>query len=94
MPNFVDDDQGYLAWLAAHPEGHVLNAHRSPTSGYLVVHSARCAHISRSTAPAGHWTTGAYRKICAEDLDSLRAIARQTGRLDGSFSKTCAHCRG
>jgi hypothetical protein len=30
MQDFVDDDPGYLAWLAAHPAGFVLNTYRRP----------------------------------------------------------------
>ncbi len=26
---FRDDDAGYLAWLAAHPDGYVMNIARS-----------------------------------------------------------------
>jgi hypothetical protein len=37
MESFVDDDIGYLAWLAAHPDGFVMNADRDPAPTYLGV---------------------------------------------------------
>ena len=33
---FVDDDRGYLRWLAANPTGFVLNTTRSPIPTYLI----------------------------------------------------------
>lgn len=39
---FGDDDDGYLAWLAAHPDGYVINIGRS--------HSATAARVHRAVA--------------------------------------------
>jgi len=43
MQHFVDDDAGYARWLAGHPEGFALNSYRSPSTAYLMLHSAGCA---------------------------------------------------
>jgi hypothetical protein len=49
MTTFVDDDEGYLAWVASHPDGYVVNCGRSPTPAYLRLHRAACKFISTST---------------------------------------------
>ena len=33
MQYFVDDDQGYLGWIATHPAGYVLEYHQEPIRG-------------------------------------------------------------
>jgi hypothetical protein len=35
---FCDDDTGYLAWVAAEPDGFVLNHEVHPRPSYLVLH--------------------------------------------------------
>ena len=35
MDKFVDNDAGYLDWIAQNPDGFVLNTYRKPTPGYL-----------------------------------------------------------
>lgn len=90
------DDQRYLEWLEEHPTGFVLNIlrrHHDPS--YVVLHRAGCFVIGpsfRSLEP-GAFTARKYRKVCGETIDALRAWARNYGREDGSFSKTCALCR-
>ncbi len=42
MERFVDDDPGYLDWLARHPDGFVVNTGRTPTAAYLMLHRAGC----------------------------------------------------
>ena len=41
---FLNDDAGYLAWLAAHDEGFVLNTYAHIAAGYLVVHQGEVPH--------------------------------------------------
>jgi hypothetical protein len=55
MESFVDDDIGYLAWLAAHPDGFVMNADRETTPTYLVLLGAGASWwpLARST-PTAH----------------------------------------
>ena len=78
MTHFLDDDDGYFAWLAAHPDGFVLNCDRNPSAGYLVLHRSACHHIERW---AGHRSTVLYGKVCAPDE---RALIDWAARLDGT----------
>ena len=43
---FIEDDKGYVAWLAGHPDGFVLNCERPPRPAYLMLHRATCWTIS------------------------------------------------
>jgi hypothetical protein len=43
---FRDDDAGYLAWLAAQPNGFVINIARSHSATQARVHRADCQWIS------------------------------------------------
>lgn len=91
MPEFVDDDAGYLAWIGAHPEGFVLNVRRSPDPSYVVLHRANCGVIASTKRSAGAYTAGGYRKVCGRYTE-LQAAAVGKGRVDGSFSAICRHC--
>jgi hypothetical protein len=64
------DDDGYLAWLAAHPDGYVINIARSHSATEARVHHAGCRTINGQNPRAGTWT-GPYVKVCAEQLDEL-----------------------
>lgn len=72
--NFRDDDAGYLAWLAAHPDGYVINIARSHTASEARVHHAGCWTISGQNPRGGAWT-GPYVKVCAEQLAELEQWA-------------------
>lgn len=87
---FLDDDAGYLAWLATHPGGFVLNSEREPRAGYLVLHRATCGSLRPrpGRAARGGWTA-AFRKTCAEDQGALIAWA---GEVAGAPS-ACGMCR-
>jgi hypothetical protein len=71
---FRDDDAGYLAWLAAHPDGYVINIARSPSATEARVHHAGCRTISGQIPRGGAWT-GPYVKVCAEQLAELEQWA-------------------
>jgi Family of unknown function (DUF6308) len=73
---FLDDDAGYLAWLAAHENGFVLNTYAHVAAGYLVLHEARCRTINRDLAPDKAWT-GQYGKACADTIHELVEWAAQ-----------------
>jgi len=92
---FLDDDESYLRWLASHQDGLVVNTTRSRSPSYMVLHRASCpyitAYMGRASRPGG-FTERGYIKVCAVDVPSLRAWARQHGRLDGSFSSECPRC--
>ncbi|HEY0640683.1 MAG TPA: hypothetical protein VGD67_23890 [Pseudonocardiaceae bacterium] len=64
MQLFEDDDNGYVAWLAANPDGFVLNTERNPTRSYLKLHRASCRTITQLQRDATTWTTGVYVKRC------------------------------
>lgn len=44
---FRDDDDGYLAWVAAHPTGFIVNIQRSGNSSDARLHHARCRTVQR-----------------------------------------------
>jgi|GEM_PF-833573 hypothetical protein len=67
---YRDDDAGYLAWLAAHPDGYVINIARSYSATQARVHRAGCRTISGENPHGGPWT-GPYVKVCADHLVEL-----------------------
>jgi hypothetical protein len=87
MQHFVDDDAGYAHWLAKHPEDFVLNAYRSPSTAYLMLHSAGCATISGEPARGLTFTGGEYIKVCGSrgELDDF------AGQLGGQATP-CGLC--
>lgn len=64
------DDAAYLAWLAAYPDGYVINAAPSGR-GYVLLHCATCSHI-RTRAP---FIGPAYIKVCSDSAAELDAWA-------------------
>ncbi len=62
---FRDDDAGYLAWLAAYPDGYVINVARNHSAPAARTHRAGCRTISGQNPRGGPWT-GPYVKVCAE----------------------------
>jgi len=86
---YCDDDDGYLAWLAAHPEGYVINIARGHYAGDARAHHAGCRTIS-SQIPRGRGWTRNYVKVCADGLGELERWAqRQVGRP----IKSCGTCQ-
>jgi hypothetical protein len=71
---FVDNDAGYLGWLARHGDGFVLNCHREPGPDYLVLHQATCSLIS-TPATKGRSRTKDPIKVCATWRGDLEAWA-------------------
>lgn len=86
---FRDDDDEYLAWLAAHSDGFVLNVARSPRPDYLILHRASCRTIGGRPTRGGPWT-GPYVKVCSDDELHIAAWA---GREVGAAPRRCAICR-
>jgi hypothetical protein len=86
VQHFVDDDPGYLGWLAHHPGGFVLNTTRRPSAAYLLLHRANCWTITR-LQPRASTSTGDYSKLCG-DRGELETYAR---RLGGT-PQACGHC--
>ena len=75
---FVDDDEGYLAWLAERPGGCVLNLPRSGSSGPLMLHRATCRTIRGTPARGSRWTAD-WIKLCG-DREELEQFAEAQGR--------------
>jgi hypothetical protein len=92
MIEFIDDDLSYLAWVAAHPDGYVLNVRRLRDPRYVILHRANCTTISNETHASGAYTARGYRKICVSGEAMLPAAAKREGRSDGSFSNRCSRC--
>lgn len=70
MIEFRNDDEGYADWLAAHPDGHVINIARSYSPADARVHRASCRWITGPVS-RGVGLTDHYVKGCAGDLNQL-----------------------
>jgi 5-methylcytosine-specific restriction endonuclease McrA len=88
MIEVVNDDDAYLRWLEANPDGFVLNAEASPRAAYLRLHRSRCNDIS--SANRTNWTTTSYLKVCSNLLNELEAWARDA---TGGVMVPCQHCQ-
>jgi hypothetical protein len=64
IAEFRDNDEAFLAWLAAHAGGYVINVGRNQR-GYARLHRADCRTIARRPP-----LTGPYIKICSVSLAS------------------------
>lgn len=71
---FRDDDVGYLNWLAANPDGYVINIARGLSASAARVHRAGCWTINGQNPHKGPWT-GSYVKVCAEKLADIEQWA-------------------
>ena len=87
IEQFQDAESDYLAWLAAHAEGYVLNSQRHPKPNNLVLHRARCKSISTSWS---NYTTRDYIKTCSGSRDELSAWA---SREVGGLPRDCVLCK-
>ena len=91
---FNDNDDAYQDWMAKHPYGFVVNTRRGITPKYMVLHRARCSHITvyAITQPHGGFTERIFIKACAPTVEDLRDWVKAHGRPDGTFTKKCATC--
>lgn len=87
---FLDDDAGYSAWLAANPDGYVINAERKPRPTYVMLHRATCSTISGMPARGRAWTKD-YLKFCAASRAEAEAWCVSTV---GRGPKPCGRCVG
>ena len=85
---FRNNDAGYLAWLAAHCDGFVVNCHAQPLATYLMLHRASCTWINPPRSK--NWTTVGYIKVCASSVADLEAWAH--GATGGAL-QPCKTCR-
>ncbi len=93
MIEFKNDEDGYFAWLTAHPTGFVLNVRHEADPDYVVLHRASCGTISSDKLTPGAYTSRGFRKWCAEEVNDLQPAAKLEGRQDGTFSKRCGLCQ-
>lgn len=92
MPEFVDDEEGYLAWLINNPEGYVLNLRRRIPPDNVVLHKATCGGISSLKRKPGAYTCRGYRKICEATIEELQFEEIRQMRKDRKFFKRCGNC--
>jgi hypothetical protein len=88
MRHFVDDDAGYQQWLSNEPDGFVINTYRSPSSAYMVLHSATCRTISGQPA-RGTTFMGEYSKVCGTREELQRFPTASVARR-GPAAFACA----
>jgi hypothetical protein len=88
---FIDDDFGYLRWLAEHPDGFLINAARTTSSAELVLHRASCRTINGVPARGSRWT-GPYIKFCGEQAEVESFALRSLGGGARAAASVCG-CR-
>lgn len=90
MQKFMNDDASYLAWTTTHPAGFVLNVPLSGTATPVVLHTARCAHVTSGAHT--NYTTTDYYKICS--LDGMELVAWVHTQSHGQLHyRSCGHCQ-
>jgi hypothetical protein len=85
---FRDDDRGYADWLAANPQGYVLNIQRDLNPSDARMHRADCGTIT-GAPPRGRTWTESYIKACALSLPELDAWALAHARSAITRCGTC-----
>lgn len=88
---FRHDERGYQSWIAKNTTGFVVNCNEQPIAKYVVLHSARCASITRYSDHHPHFTFQ-YIKIVAPTVETLSEWVKLL-RPDGTFSKICKICK-
>jgi hypothetical protein len=86
---FRDADAEYLAWIARHPTGWVVNCTRAPTSSYLILHRTDCWTIG--VRGPGNYTTRDYVKVCSQERSAL--VSWAAGSVAGKPT-LCGFCEG
>lgn len=78
---FQNDDEGYLAWVAAHQNGFVVNTDNPPSQlTYPMVHVA--SHNAISSPTRTNYTTAQYIKYCSLNLAALdQYVQKEHGRV-------------
>ena len=74
---FRDNDAGYLTWLAAHPDGHVINIARSHKTTEARIHRAVCRTIRGEKPRGGTWIAPSTA-FANEDKDKRESAAEQS----------------
>lgn len=75
---FWDDEDAYLAWVHANPDGFVANCDKAGVvRQYPMIH--RTSHGAMWTPKRSNYTTEKYFKVCARHADDLSAWAHNRG---------------
>jgi hypothetical protein len=91
-PDYViykDDDEGFRDWLRQHPSGFYMNAARTPSPDYLMLHRVGCMHVGDAESRDVGWTVD-YIKICSPAKMELEAWARAVVGGEPTHCQTCA----
>ncbi len=83
---FQDDDDGFLDWVEAHPDGYIINADRNPKPSFLVLHNSPCRHIDGTQ---GVERTKNFVKVCSDDRNELEEWAVNTVGGEVTLCRTC-----
>lgn len=86
MIEFDNNEQGYLRWINAHPNGYVVNMPKDGRSWPNMLHRASCPHISTAHK---NYTTTSYKKLCSESRAELEVSVRDA---TNGFQE-CKHCK-
>ena len=86
---FRNDEAGYLAWIASHQSGWVVNTDRTPKATYLQLHKASCPTISEERT-AGAYTERGYVKFCATRRGDLNRFFES--KLAATPRWNCTQC--
>lgn len=89
VEEFRNDDDGYLAWVATHPEGYVTNILGAYSLATARTHRAVCRTIQGRPPRGGMWTGPKYVKWCAQRLADLDQRAVD---LVGGPARRCGTC--
>lgn len=86
---FRSNDDGYVAWLAGHRDGFVVNILPSCSPNGARLHRAQCRTINGRPTRGGNWTSP-YMKVCA---DNLAEVQQWEIHQAGELIVRCGICR-
>lgn len=89
MVIFLNDDRAYSNWVIHHRQGFVIDGHRKPRSGHLILHRADCPSLKSRASKRIQWTTGNKFKACSHDREDLEAWADDEGARSMELCPTC-----
>lgn len=90
---FIHREADYLAWVARHPNGFVLNAGSKPRAAYMPLHTATCRTVTQyqKSARKDAFTGRGYIKVCSNDPSALLVWMARYGAKN--FSRLCSKCK-
>jgi hypothetical protein len=89
MRKFIDDDKGYLGWVASSTNGFVVNIMRSLNPSTAILHRADCWTINGEPARGKAWTDE-YIKICSASMEELESWMKDKA---GGHARKCKICK-